>query len=314
MNLTAWVFPGQGSQFVGMGRDLYENFPEAREVFAAADSVLDFNLSRLCFEGPEAELTDTLNAQPAILTHSIAALRVLQALLGDQLARPLFTAGHSLGEYSALVAAGAIQFEDGVRLVRARGRAMQEAGQRQPGAMAALLGLDDETVHSVCARAGRVQVANYNAAGQIVISGEKQALEQAVALAKQAGAKRAIPLAISIAAHSQLMDPAVQAYQAAVEGTPITPPELPVVSNITGQPLADVDEIRNEMLAQLTSPVQWVKSVRFMADCGVTEFYEIGPKDVLAGLIRRIAPEARAASVGTVANIKALVETTSPGG
>ncbi len=314
MTNTAWVFPGQGSQFVGMGRDLCDNFAEARTLFEAADETLSFKLSQLCFEGPEPELTDTINAQPALLVHSIAALRVLETRLGSNLAAPLFTAGHSLGEYTALAVAGALEFTDAVKLVRARGLAMKRAGEICPGAMAAIIGLDDEKLAAVCAEAGAVQPANYNAPGQIVISGEKEALERAVALAKKAGAKRALPLAVSIASHSELMRPAAEAYRDALIDVSIQTPRIPVVSNITGQPFADAPAIRAEMLAQLTSPVQWVKSVQYMAEHGVQEFLEIGPKDVLAGLIRRIAKDGHAVSLGDVKTITTFVDSKSSGG
>jgi [acyl-carrier-protein] S-malonyltransferase len=307
---TAWVFPGQGSQFVGMGRDLYESFAEARAVFDAADEATGAKLSRLCFEGPEAELTDTINAQPAILIHSIAALKVLTATLGTNFVPPDYAAGHSLGEYSALVAAGALEFRDAVRLVRARGMAMKRAGEKRPGAMAAILGLDDQKLTEVCAEAGGVQIANFNAPGQTVISGEKEALDRVLALAKEAGAKRTIRLAVSIAAHSELMRPALVEYGAKVSATPITRMQVPVVSNVTAEPLADEAAIRAEMLAQLTSPVQWVKSIEYMRTRGVEQFFEIGPKDVLAGLIRRIAPAAKAVSLGGGVGINALREGT----
>lgn len=306
MKNTAWVFPGQGSQFVGMGRDLFELFAEARAVFESADEALETKLSELCFEGPDAVLTDTVNAQPAILIHSIAALAALTAALRPNLPEPKFVAGHSLGEYSALVAAGALEFVDAVRLVRARGLAMKHAGEMRPGAMAAILGLDKSRVDEVCAEAGNVQIANLNAPGQIVISGEKEALERALEMAKKAGAKRAIPLAVSIAAHSKLMRPAALEFSPAVQATPLKPAQIPVISNISATPLGDEAAVRDEMLSQLTSPVQWISSIQNMQAGGVEEFLEIGPKDVLTGLIRRIAPSAQALSLGDVAAISRL--------
>lgn len=301
---TAWVFPGQGSQFVGMARDLAEKFSSARLTLQAADAVLGFELSKLMFEGPEAELTDTLNAQPALVAHSIAALAALQQASHNSLSEPALCAGHSLGEYSALIAAGALDFADGIKLVRARGQAMKRAGIARPGAMAAILGLDDATIQNICGEAGAVQVANYNAPGQIVISGEKDAIERAVDAAKKAGAKRAIVLAVSIAAHSDLMQSAREEYRAAVMLTPLRAPRVPVISNVTAQPMLDVDELRAEMLAQLTSAVQWVKSVEWMEAQGVTDFMEFGPKDVLTGLNKRIAKQATTKPLGTVEQIE----------
>jgi [acyl-carrier-protein] S-malonyltransferase len=299
---TAWVFPGQGSQYVGMARDLYDRYSGARRVIETADQVLGMPLSKLMFEGPEAELTDTINAQPALLAHSIAALAALREIINTPPAA--LCAGHSLGEYSALVAAGALEFSDGLTLVRARGQAMKRAGDAQPGAMAAILGLDDSQLLEICREAGAVQVANFNAPGQLVISGEKAALERAVAEAKRAGAKRALVLAVSIAAHSELMRPAMDEYREAVMATPLQTPRIAVVSNVTGHPLPDPDSIRQEMLAQLTRPVQWVKSVEWMEAQGVTEFLELGPKDVLTGLNKRITRSARTRPLGTVENLE----------
>ncbi|MCX7838712.1 MAG: ACP S-malonyltransferase [Anaerolineae bacterium] len=305
MSSTAFVFPGQGSQYVGMAHDLVAAYPQARAIFEQADATLGFALSTLCFNGPENELTDTINAQPALLTHSIAALRVLQTLQPDL--TPAFVAGHSLGEYSALVAADALDFADALKLVRERGRVMKSAGEKTPGAMAAIIGMDTATLESVCAETG-VQIANYNAPGQIVISGEKDALQRAVELAKTRGAKRAIVLAVSIASHSRLMQDAAREFADAVAATPLRAPKIPVISNVTAQPLTSIEQIQHELVTQLTASVQWIKSIEYIIAQGVTHFIEIGPKDVLAGLIRRINANVHAVSIGDVASIKAFGE------
>ncbi len=302
---TAFVFPGQGSQYVGMGQDLVQAYPAARAVFDESNAVLGFALSQLCFSGLENELTDTINAQPALLTHSIAALRVLQALGGG--VTPAFAAGHSLGEYSALVAADVMAFADALRLVRARGSAMKSAGERNPGIMAAMIGIGDAELEAICRETG-AQIANYNAPGQIVISGAQADMERAMALAKTRGARRVVPLAVSIPSHSRWMEAAAREFAAAVERTPMRPPRVPVISNVTARPLASVEEIAAELVAQLTSSVQWAKSVEFMVAQGVTRFVELGPKDVLAGLIRRINKDVHAVSVGDVASVKAFGE------
>ena len=287
---VAFVFPGQGSQFVGMGRELAA-FPEAQTVFAQADEVLGFALSRLCFDGPEAELNDTLNTQPAIVVHSVAALRVIEQRT-DLLQQVTLVAGHSLGEFSALVCAGALSFPDAVRLVRERGRLMKLAGAQNPGGMAAVLNLDRATLETVCVEATRatdrpVQVANDNCPGQIVISGDKAALEKAMELAKARGAKRCIPLAVSIAAHSPLMSGAAQEFRAALESAQWAEPRIPVIANATARPAGHGSAI-DLLVAQLTSPVRWTESVQFMIGKGITRFVEVGPKDVLSGLIKRI--------------------------
>ncbi|MCL5950700.1 MAG: ACP S-malonyltransferase [Chloroflexi bacterium] len=306
----AFIFPGQASQYVGMGRDLVSEFPEARETFDQADGVLGFPLSKLCFEGPEAILTDTINTQPALLTHSIASLRVFQSHSPEQ--RPAFVAGHSMGEFAALVAAGAVEFPDALILIRERGRVMKSAGQRMPGMMAAVLGMDDQALEEICLSAG-VQIANYNAPGQIVISGPKEGMEQAIALTKSRGAKRTVPLAVSIAAHSICMESGVAEFAGAVARTPVRTPTVPVVSNVTARPLHTVEEIRQELVAQLTSSVQWVRSIEYMIEQGVAQFVELGPKDVLAGLVRRINKQVRAISVGDVASVKAFAGPLSGG-
>jgi [acyl-carrier-protein] S-malonyltransferase len=307
---TAFLFPGQGSQTLGMGGDLAQAYSVARDTFAEADNLLGFSLSSLCFEGPEESLNDTYNTQPALFVASLATLRVLQG--EGWSASPSFTAGHSLGEYSALVAAGALTFADGLRLVRERGRLMKEAGERGPGGMAAIIKLDDETVTDICQRASQetgqvVQVANYNSPGQVVISGDNQALEVAMEMAQAAGAKRVVRLAVSIAAHSPLMAIIAGEFRQAVEATPIQPPQVPVVANVTAHPLNTVDDIHQEMLAQLTSSVRWVESVEYLVGQGVTQFIEIGPKEVLSGLVRRIDKGVKTVTCGTVEEVQALI-------
>ncbi len=304
----AFVFPGQGSQYVGMGRDLYETYAEAKALFDEADSILGFPLSRLCFEGPMPELNDTINTQPALLTVSVALLRTLEL---DEL-KPVAVAGHSMGEYTALVAAGALDFADGLKLVRERGRVMKRAGERHPGGMAAIIGLDAKTLKEICQEASiqfpasSVQPANYNSPGQIVISGHKDALGRALELAEERGARRVIPLAVSIASHSPLMRSAAQALADVVADIEFHQPRLPVIANVTAAPLTTVAEIREELVKQLTSTVRWVESVEYMIAQGVTTFVEIGPKNVLTGLIRRIDQSVRAVNVGDVAGAKTL--------
>jgi [acyl-carrier-protein] S-malonyltransferase len=307
---TAFLFPGQGSQVLGMGGDLAQAYPVARDTFAEADDILGFSLSSLCFEGPEESLNDTINTQPALFVASLATLRVLQS--EGWSVSPSFTAGHSLGEYSALAAAGALTFVDGLRLVRERGRLMKEAGNRSPGGMAAIIRLDDETVTDICQRASQetgkvVQVANYNSPGQVVISGDNEALEAAMGMAEAARARRVVRLAVSIAAHSPLMAVIADEFRQAVEATPIQPPQVPVVANITARPLKAVDDIHQEALAQLTSSVRWVESVEYMVDQGVTDFVEIGPKEVLSGLVRRINKGVKTVACGTVDGVQALI-------
>lgn len=311
MGKVAFVFPGQGSQYVGMGQDLYETYPEARAVFDKAEEILGFPLSKLCFQGPEEELNDTINTQPAVFTTSIACLKVLAASSKQQAAS---VAGHSLGEYSALVAAGALDFADGLRLVQERGRVMKEAGEQNPGAMAAIIGLDAGTVEEICREASirfpgsSVQIANYNSPSQIIISGRREALERAMELAKERGARRVIPLAVSIASHSPLMQPAADAFASIVAQVDFRPPQVPVVANVTARPITTVAEIREELVKQLTSPVRWVESVQYLIAQGVTTFVEIGPKNVLTGLIRRIDESVKVFNVPDTAGIRAFLE------
>jgi [acyl-carrier-protein] S-malonyltransferase len=270
-------------------------------VFAEADDLLGFKLSSLCFEGPDSDLNDTVNTQPALLVTSMAVLRALEERQGPL--RPAYIAGHSVGELTALVVAGALRFADGVRLVRARGAAMKAAGERAPGGMAAILNLDLAAVEQACARAraetgGVVQVANDNCPGQVVISGDVASLELAMAACKAAGAKRALRLAVSIAAHSALMQSGLDDYATAVAATAITVPHTPVISNLTALPLPSVDAIRDELPQALLAPVRWTDSIRYLRAQGITTFHEIGSKDVLTGLLKRIDGDAEGIAIG----------------
>ena len=315
MEKVAFVFPGQGSQYVGMGRDLYETYPEAKALFDEANGILGFPTSKLCFEGPEEALNDTINTQPAVFAMSVACLEALRL---RSPANPLFVAGHSMGEYTALVAAGALGFADGLRLVRERGRVMKEAGELNPGAMAAIIGLDPETLEGICQEASiqfpasTVQIANYNSPGQVVISGHRESLERALELARERGARRVIPLTVSIASHSPLMRPAAEAFTDIVAEVDFHQPRVPVVANVTAAPITTVAEIEDELVKQLTSTVRWVESVQYIIAQGVTTFVEIGPKDVLTGLIRRIDKNVRKVNVGDVVGIEACVELLKP--
>jgi [acyl-carrier-protein] S-malonyltransferase len=299
--MTAYLFPGQGSQFVGMGKDLVAHDERARTIFARADEVLGFSLSGICFEGPEDRLRQTENTQPAIFVHSLAAL----ALYGGQ---PSMTAGHSLGEYTALVAAGAIAFEDALPLVRLRGKLMQKCGVEQPGVMAAVVGLDDAIVDSVCAeaqQAGIVQSANFNSPGQVVISGSADGVREAMRIAKERGARMVKELNVSGAFHSPLMSPAQEGLAAAVMAAPFTDAAVPVYANVSGSATRDAGEIQHLLVRQLTSPVRWTASVLNMAADGATAFVEIGPGSVLQGLVKRIISGACVRSVGNVSDLSA---------
>ena len=291
-----------------MGAALAAASPAARAVFAHADAVLGFPLSDLCFNGPQATLDDTVNAQPALLTTSIAVLRALEEAAGQgdhggPLLQPAFCAGHSLGEYSALVAAGALDFEPALRLVRERGRLMKQAGEAQPGGMAALIGADDATAEAVAEAAG-VQVANFNSPGQVVLSGSKEGIARLPEVAKAHSVRKVMPLAVTIAAHSALMGSIVDEYRAAVNDTPFEAPRIPVISNVTAQPLDSVDAIRVELVEQLTHSVRWVASVQMMAAAGVTAFVELGAGNVLTGLVKRIVKDASARAIGTPEDIE----------
>jgi [acyl-carrier-protein] S-malonyltransferase len=293
---VALVFPGQGSQSVGMARDLAETSPAAQARLDEADEVLGFNLTELMFDGPSVTLEDTINAQPAILAASVAGLAAMRERLveRDAAITPAFVAGHSLGEFSALVAAGVLEYGAALQLVRERGRLMKEAGVKRPGGMAAVLGLDELILWDICAQvagAGVVVVANANCPGQIVISGENDALDQAMDLAKKAGAKRVARLGVSIASHSPLMADASAEFAKLVAATPMGEPSMPVIGNIGATPLRTVAEIQDEISRQMQSPVNWTGSVQTMIAAGVTSFVELGPGAVLAGLNKRISRE-----------------------
>jgi len=287
---VAFLFPGQGSQHVGMGQDLYQVEPSSRAVFDQADELLGFGLSELCFGGPEDLLTDTVNQQPALLVTSVATWKAMQA---RNWSLPDFVAGHSLGEFTALVIASSLTFADGLALVRRRGELMRDAGEREPGTMAAILALDVAQVERICLEAqeaaGRpVQVANDNCPGQVVISGDRKALQIAVELAKEAKARKVVILPITIAAHSALMESAATDFASVVDATPIKSPKMPVIGNVSGRPLTSVADIRQELKAQLTSPVRWTASMNYLVDQGVTNVVEVGPGEVLLGLMKRI--------------------------
>jgi [acyl-carrier-protein] S-malonyltransferase len=302
----ALVFPGGGSQYVGMGQDVCERYPAARRVLEEADGILALPLSQLCFAGPLEELTDTFNAQPATVATSAALLAALQERADGRMA-PAFVAGHSTGQYTALLAAGALDLASVLRIARERGRLMREAGDRRAGAMAAVLGLDTAALQVVCDETGDVWISNDNAPGQIVLSGEKQALERALQLAKQRGAKRTIPLAVNIASHCPLMAPAAAGLAQIVETLPFAQASVPIVANSTALPLSEAQAIRRELVQHLTSRVRWVESVRYMVDHGVRTFVEIGPKSVLSGLIQRIDGSVETINVGQATDIEAVL-------
>jgi len=303
---VALVFPGGGSQYVGMGKDVCEHYPVAQRVLEEADAILSFSLSRLCFDGPVEELGDTFNAQPATVAISAALLAALQERSGDQLL-PAFVAGHSTGQYTALLAAGVLDLAAVLRLVRERGRLMKASGEQRAGAMAAVLGLDAATLQAVCEESGDVWIANDNAPGQIVLSGEKQALARALQLAKQRGAKRTIPLAVNIASHCPLMAPAASRLAGIVETLPLAHASVPIVANSSARPVSQEPAIRHELVQHLTSPVRWVESVRYMVAHGVRTFIEVGPKSVLSGLIKRIDATVETISVGLATDIEAVL-------
>ena len=298
----AYVFPGQGSQAVGMGHELYQSSRRAREVFEEADEALQFPLSRLCFEGPEGDLRETINAQPAILTVSIACLAAASEI--NSTIKPAIVAGHSLGEYTALVVANVLEFADVLRLVRERGRLMQEAGKIKPGGMAAIIGLDEITIEEICIETG-AQIANINCSGQIVVSGPKAAVAHSMDLAQSRGAVGAVPLEVSGAFHTVLMEPTVEGMARAISQINFRSPEVPIVANSTAKPVTTIDEVKEEILQQLCHCVQWQPSVEYMVEAGVSTFIEIGPGVVLSKLIKRISRHVQVLNMGDLESIKA---------
>jgi len=302
----AFLFPGQGSQYVGMGRDLAEGFDVAGSVFAEADEVLGWQISRLCFEGPEEDLRLTANTQPAILTTSVAALRVLE----QHGLKPDFVGGHSLGEYTALVAAGVLEFPDALRLTRLRGELMEKAFPAGMGGMIAILGLSLADVDEVCAKAsfhGIVEPANINCPGQIVLAGDANGLEQAMALAKEAGAKKVVRLAVSGPFHCRLMQPAAEALSEAIHSISFKPPECPVVANVTASITSSVAEIRENLIKQVYNPVRWEESIKTLMANGVGTVVEVGPGSVLAGLVKKIHRDLTVWSAGDAEGLQKVI-------
>jgi [acyl-carrier-protein] S-malonyltransferase len=311
----AFLFPGQGSQSLGMGQRLAETYPVARDTFQEAESILGFPLSNLCWKGPEDELQDTINTQPALLTHSIAVLRVLRVHFPEIQAS--FTVGHSVGEFSALVACGALSFQDGLLCVRERGRLMKEAGQHKPGGMTAVLGLDLQKVEEVCKKVSSetgqpIWVANDNCPGQVVISGEIAGLKEAKRKLSEAGARKVIRLAVSIPSHCPLMADAQQQFNQVLEKTAIKEPDIPIIGNVSATFLGSSNEIREDVGSQLTARVRWTQSMQTLVSSGVTRCLELGPGTVLSGLMRRIERSIPTISLDTPTDLASLSSMHAP--
>jgi [acyl-carrier-protein] S-malonyltransferase len=307
---VAWIFPGQGAQEAGMGRDLFESSPTARKVFENADNVLGYSLSQLCFEGPVERLQETQHAQPAIFVTSLACLEAAREQ-GSIDEPPAFVAGHSLGEFSAVVAAEALDFESGLRLVARRGILMQEAAEQNPGAMAAILGLEESALIDICETAG-ASICNLNAPGQIVIGGAEAAVAAAMATALERGAQRGVRLNVSGGFHTSLMEPAAEGMADAVANAPLRDPQVPIIANTSAEPLTTAGQLRSELVEQLTMPVQWQRSVEALKAAGVGTVIEFGPGRVLTGLVKRIDRSIGLRNVSDMAGARAPAAAPSP--
>lgn len=305
---VAYIFPGQGAQYAGMGHDLYDSSDSARIVFKQADEALGFSLSQLCFNGPDDELRKTINAQPAIVTISLALLSAMRNSEGSKsLPAPAFVAGHSLGEYTALAAAGVVDFATAIYLTRERGRLMHQTGLENPGGMAAVIGLDEASLSDICTQSG-TKITNFNCPGQLVISGDTDSLDKAVKLAEAKGARRVIPLQVSGAFHTRYMQPAADGLAEIIATIPFAAPQIPIVANTTASEMTTAEMVKEELLSQLCNSVQWQRSIEYMIESGVSTFIEIGPGKVLSGLIKRINRDVKTINICDIEAITNLAD------
>lgn len=303
----AFIFPGQGAQVVGMGLDLISSSNAAKEVFYQVDEALGVSISKIIFEGPEDDLRKTINAQPGILAMSLACLRAMEEFLGADMPQPSLVAGHSLGQYTALVVSGALDLTMAARLVRERGRLMQYAAELTDGGMAAIIGMEDEDIDAICEETG-TEVSNLNAPGQTVISGESEAISNAIELAEARGARRAISLPVAGAFHSRLMNPAQKGLNEVIDGIHLGDADIPIIANSTGLPINDSESIKRELVESLCSPVRWRESISYMASRSINTFYEIGPGKALSGMVSRIQDGAIVINVGDWDNVQSLAK------